>query len=63
MKKKWMPDEVKRKDKIIENKEMQERLESVWEVLQSLDCQPAHLSAQEKAIPLAVKAPIKRSAS
>lgn len=63
MKHKWMPDEVKRKEKIIENKEMKERLESIWEVLQSLNGQPKDLSSQKIAIQPQVKGSLKRSAS
>lgn len=63
MKPKWSCEEVKRKERDITNKEMQEKLERVWEVLQSLDCQPTDLSRQETAVSVRVKGSTKRSAS
>lgn len=60
----WECAEIKRKEQRIENKEMQEKLESVWEVLQSLGCQPSVPTAKEVVIHPDVKGSnSKRSAS
>lgn len=60
----WECHEVKRKEQTIEDKEMQERLENVWEVLQSLNRQPTVSTAKEVTISPRVKgSESKRSAS
>ena len=62
MRKKWSVEVVKRKETIIEESEMQEKLADVWELLHSLSEPPAH-SLPKADKPVDVKDSPKRSAS
>lgn len=64
MKSKWSCEVVTRKETVIEEVEMQERLADVWELLQSLNQSPPAQILPKADMPIDVKdSETKRSAS
>jgi len=63
LRKKWSCEEVSRKENIIEESQMQEKLADVWELLQSLEKSPPAPSLPKADIVHDVKDSKTRSAS